>query len=381
MRLVADLGAGPGMESSTVELALSPLDALHRALGARMVPFAGYAMPLSYPSGILAEHRACRTHAALFDVSHMGQAELLGAGGDAALEHLVPGDLLGLKRGHQRYTLLTGHAGGILDDLMVARLAPERLFLVVNAANKAADFARISAHIPAEIQIKPRTTHALLAFQGPRAAGLLGEISQGFTALPFMGVAEGEIAGISCLVSRSGYTGEDGFEISVAGADAEALARRLLALPGVVPAGLGARDVLRLEAGLCLHGQDIDATTTPVEADLAWTIAKRRRATADFPGARPILEALVAGPARLRIGLRLEGRAPARAGAPILAAGEDIGHLTSGGFSPSLNAPIGMGYVVTPAPEPGAPLAVRVRGQDLPAHRVTLPFIPHRYAN
>ena len=361
-------------------LKTSPLDGLHRALGARMVGFAGYAMPVSYPAGILAEHRACREAAALFDVSHMGQAELAGPGAAAALERLVPGDITGLGPNRQRYTLLTNDAGGIEDDLMVARLGEDRLFLIVNAARKDADFARISAHLPPGVALSPRPERALLAFQGPGALAILAPLAPDLPALPFMAVAETRIAGIPTLVSRSGYTGEDGVEISLPADAAETLARRLLTLPGVLPAGLGARDLLRLEAGLCLYGQDIDEETSPIAANLAWTIAKRRRLAWDFPGGAAIRAELEAGPVSLRVGLRLEGRAPARGGAPILDAGEVIGRVTSGSFSPSLDAPIAIGYVAAAHARPGTKLAISVRERALPAVVTALPFIPHRYA-
>ncbi len=369
------------MTESIADLRVTPLDALHRALGARMVGFAGYAMPVSYPAGILAEHRACREGAALFDVSHMGQAELRGPDAAPALTRLVPGDILGLRPGRQRYTLLTNASGGIRDDLMVARLAEDRLFLIVNAACKAADFAHISANLPPAVTLAEQPGRALLAFQGPKALALLTPLAPALASLPFMAVGECAIAGIPCLVSRSGYTGEDGVEISLPAASAEDLARTLLALPGVLPAGLGARDVLRLEAGLCLYGQDIDETTTPVAAGLAWTIGKRRRENWDFPGGAAIRDELAAGPAQRRVGLRLEGRAPARAGAVILAEGREVGRVTSGGFSPTLAAPIAMGYVAAAFAQPGTALAIVVRERALPARVTPLPFIPHHYAS
>jgi len=368
-----------------------PLDAWHRAHGARMVPFAGYAMPVQYGAsercrgGVLAEHLHCRAAAALFDVSHMGQAWLTGPGAAAALERLVPGDIAGLPPGHQRYSLLTNDRGGILDDFMVANLGESRLFLVVNAGRKEADFAHLAANLPADVALIPLSDRALLALQGPGAAAALGALCPPAVALPFLGAAALPIAGIDCLISRSGYTGEDGFEISAPADAAPALADLLLAAPGVAPAGLGARDSLRLEAGLCLYGADIDETTTPIEAGLAWTIGKRRRVAWDFPGG-PILRAqLEAGPmrpaARRRVGLRPEGRAPARAGTQILdSAGAQIGTITSGLFSPTLEAPIALGYVRADLAAPGTRLAVSVRGAALPASVVRLPFVPHRTA-
>ena len=371
-------------------LKTTPLDGLHRALGARMVPFAGYAMPVQYDltgklaarcrGGVLAEHLHCRTQAALFDVSHMGQAQLAGPGCAAALEALVPGDIAGLKPGRQRYTLLTNEQGGILDDLMVANLGDDHLALVVNAACKDADFAHIAAAMPAGVRLIIQPDRGLLALQGPMAAGVLARLSPGIGTMAFMAVASVPVAGIECLVSRSGYSGEDGFEISVPARQAEDLARLLLAEPEVAPAGLGARDTLRLEAGLCLYGNDIDATTNPVEAALTWTISKRRKMAWDFPGAAPIRQALHDGPARLRVGILPDGRAPARAGTEIVdLAGAAIGRVTSGGFGPSLNAPLAMGYVRADMAVDGTPIALMVRGKALPARIAPMPFVPHRY--
>ena len=366
-------------------LKTSPLDAWHRRLGARMVPFAGYSMPVQYDltgaiaarcrGGVLAEHLHCRAAASLFDVSHMGQAMLTGPGAALALESLVPGDILGLKPGRQRYTLLTNDAGGIIDDLMVANLGDDRLFLVVNASRKEVDFAHIAAHLPADVVLTPLPDRALLALQGPAAASITG------AALAFMGVGEMLVAGIECLVSRSGYTGEDGFEISVPAANAEALADRLLTHAAVAPAGLGARDSLRLEAGLCLYGNDIGETTLPVEAGLSWVIGKRRKISWDFPGGRAIREQLDNGPTRQRVGIRPDGRAPARGGTQVEdGRGTDVGIVTSGGFSPTLNAPIAMGYVRRDLAEDGSALTLVVRGKPMPATVVPLPFVPHRYA-
>jgi aminomethyltransferase len=368
----------------------TPLDTLHRALGARMVPFAGYAMPVRYdlpppfaercPGGIIAEHLHCRVKASLFDVSHMGQAMLEGPTAAAALERLVPGDVIGLNAGRQRYTLLLNEAGGILDDLMAARLDGERLFLVVNASRKQSDLSHIAAALPEGVRLAALEDRGLLALQGPVAAAVMARLSAEAAALPFMGIAQVEIGGAACLVSRSGYTGEDGFEISVRSEDAETLARRLLEEPEVAPAGLGARDSLRLEAGLCLYGNDIDELTTPVEAGLAWTIGKRRKTAWDFPGALAIRDQLEHGPHRRRVGIRPDGRAPARAGTDTVAEdGTAAGGITSGGFSPSLNAPIAMGYVRKDLAADGTPLFLRIRGRSLPARTVPLPFVPHRY--
>ena len=361
-------------------LKTTPLDAWHRAQGARMVPFAGYAMPVQY-QGVLAEHLHCRSKAALFDVSHMGQATLTGANVAAALERLVPGDLLGLKPGRQRYTLLTNEAGGIIDDLMVANVGEHRLFLVVNASRKDDDFRHIAANMLNGVQLHMHEDSALLALQGPAAASVMARFGADAAQLPFMGVAAVTLVGIPCLVSRSGYTGEDGFEISLPADSAEALARRLVAEPEVVPAGLGARDTLRLEAGLCLYGNDIDELTSPVEADLTWTIGRRRRTSWDFPGAAAIRDQLEHGAIRRRVGLRPDGRAPARALTDIVAVdGTEAGLVTSGGFSPTLNRPIAMGYVRKDLTADGTPLQLIVRGKPLPATVVPLPFVPHRYA-
>lgn len=355
------------------DLLETPLAGLHRELGGRMVPFAGYTMPVQYPAGIMAEHLHCRSSAALFDVSHMGQAELHGEGAAAALEKLTPADVAGLKPGRQRYGLLLNESGGIVDDFMVANLG-DRLFLVVNASRKHVDFPLIESVLPPGVTLRPLPDRALLALQGPAVAALVP------TALTFMGISEIEIAGIRVLASRSGYTGEDGLEISVPAGQAEALARHLLDLPGVMAAGLGARDSLRLEAGLCLYGQDLDETTNPVEAALTWSMGKRRRMLWDFRGADPVREALDNGPKRLRVGLRPEGRQPARAHTPIHANGTKIGEVTSGGFGPSAGAPVAMGYVAREHAADGTALDLLVRDKPLPARVSPMPFQPHRYA-
>jgi len=353
-----------------------PLDALHRRLGAKMVPFAGYEMPVQYGPGVLAEHNHTRTHASLFDVSHMGQLSLHGPAAAAALERLVPGDFQSLQPGHQRYTLLLNEAGGILDDLMVANYG-DRLIIVANASRKEADAHTLMEHLP-EIELLQHPARALLALQGPAAAAIMAPLCPAAVALPFMGVVEAGINGIPAWISRSGYTGEDGFEISVADDLAEALADLLLRQPNVLPAGLGARDSLRLEAGLCLYGSDIDELTTPVEAGLTWTIGKRRRLEKNFPGAGPILDQLAHGPARLRVGIRPDGRAPARADTQIVASdGTAAGTITSGTFSPTIGAPIAMGYVRKDVAE--GPLMLLLRGKTLPATVVPMPFVPHRY--
>jgi glycine cleavage system T protein (aminomethyltransferase) len=357
-----------------------PLDAWHRAFGARMVPFAGYSMPVQY-QGVLAEHLHCREKAALFDVSHMGQATLSGATAAGALERLVPSDILGLKPGRQRYTVLTNEAGGILDDLMVANVGNERLFLVVNASRKDVDFTHIAANLPSGVLFHPHEDRALLALQGPAAPEVMSRISPDAVQLPFMGVASITVAGVSCLISRSGYTGEDGFEISVAANEAQTVAQCILDEPEVVPAGLGARDSLRLEAGLCLYGNDIDELTSPIEADIAWVIGKRRRTAWDFPGATVMRDQIVHGAPRCRVGIRPDGRAPARALTEIVASdGTEAGVITSGGYSPTLSAPIAMGYVRRDLAAYGTAVHLLVRGKPLPARVVPMPFVPHRYA-
>ncbi len=369
-------------------LLTTPLDSWHRTLGARMVPFAGYAMPVQYDltgglaarckGGVMAEHLHTRTHAGLFDVSHMGQAMLTGPNVAMALETLVPGDIIGLKPGRQRYTLFTNPAGGIIDDLMVAKLADDRLFLVVNASRKSIDFAHLAENLSEMLTVMEN--RALLALQGPEAAAVMGRLSPEAAALPFMGIAAFTIAGVECLVSRSGYTGEDGFEISISAADAETIADALIQQPEVVPIGLGARDSLRLEAGLCLYGNDLDELTSPVEAGLTWVIGKRRKMNWDFPGGLAIRDQLDNGPVRRRVGIRPDGRAPARGQTTIVAQdGTEAGVITSGGFGPSINGPIAMGYVRKDLAADGTRLNLIVRGKTIPATVVPLPFTPHRY--
>ncbi len=344
-----------------------------------MVPFAGYDMPVQYSSGIIAEHAHTRSAASLFDVSHMGQVRLAGGRAAAGLEALVPGDIKGLVPGRMRYTMLTTAAGGILDDIMVARLE-DALTLVLNAARKAIDIAHISAGIGDEVTLEPLEDRALLALQGPAAAPVLARLAPQVTEMRFLGITPVAIGGVDCLVSRAGYTGEDGFEISVANAQAEDLARRLLAEEEVAPAGLGARDTLRLEAGLCLYGHDIDETTSPVEAGLAWTIGKRRRQQGNFPGAGRILAELAQGPRRRRVGIRPSGPALARAGTSILAAdGGEIGTVTSGGFGPTIGGPVAMGYVASAYAKTGTEIALDIRGRAWPARIQDLPFVEHHY--
>ena len=356
---------------------------LHAALGARIGPFAGWDMPVQYPAGVMKEHLHARAAAALFDVSHMGQVILHGPGAAAALERLVPADVAGLPEGRQRYALFTNGAGGILDDLMVANRG-DHLLLVVNAGRAAEDIAHMRAQLP-EGMVEPVTDRALLALQGPGAAAALEGLVPGAAALRFMDMATLDWRGVALWVARSGYTGDDGFEISVPVFAAMDFARVLLAAPGVAPAGLGARDSLRLEAGLPLYGHDIDEGTTPVEAGLAWSIPKVRRTggvrAGGFPGAARILGELAGGAARRRIGLRPEGRAPMREGVAVFDApegGAAIGAVTSGGFGPSVDAPVAMAYVPAAVPD-GATLWGEVRGRRLPARVVPLPFRPPTY--
>lgn len=365
----------------TGPLSRTPLYDLHVELGAKIVPFAGYEMPVQYPAGIIKEHLHTREKAGLFDVSHMGQAFLHGADPARAMEKIAPSDFAGLKEGMQRYGLLLNDEGGIKDDFMLTRLVGEAaLYLVVNASMKDSDFAYIAERLKGEVTVEPRSDRALLALQGPRAGAVLESVSPGIDALNFMRVARATVAGVEAIVGRTGYTGEDGFEISMAAADAEKLARALLAHEDVLPIGLGARDSLRLEAGLCLYGHDIDETTEPAEANLIWAIGKRRKLEKGFLAADKIMDRVVNGTARKRVGIRPDGRAPARDGTEIAAKdGRIIGTITSGGFSPSLNAPIAMGYVETAFSADGTEVDLLVRGKAMPARIAPMPFVPHRY--
>lgn len=366
------------MADDTQNLKTTPLDALHREYGAKMVPFAGYAMPVQYKDGVLKEHLHTRAAAGLFDVSHMGQARLHGAKSAEALETLVPGDIAGLGAGNMRYTLFTNDAGGILDDLMVTHCG-DVLYLVVNAACKDADFAHLQSNLP-DNRLEIIEDHALLALQGPKAAEVLARYIPAVRHMVFLTGAASHINDIPCFITRSGYTGEDGFEISIPAAEADAFARLLLSEDEVMPIGLGARDSLRLEAGLCLYGNDIDETTTPVEAALNWTIGKRRRAEGGFPGADVILGQIKDGTARRRVGLKPEGRAPARGGTEIQGLdGNTAGTVTSGGFGPSIDGPVAMGYVRTDLAEPGTKVNLMVRGKALAAEVVKPPFIKQNY--
>jgi len=352
-----------------------------------MGPFAGYDMPIQFASGILAEHLHTRTRAGLFDVSHMGQAQLVGpnhATVAAALERLCPADFLDLAPGRQRYSQLLNAEGGIVDDLMVARPpgADGQLNLVVNASRKAVDFALLESGLPTSVRLTRLDRLALIALQGPTAIAVLERLEPngGLAAMAFMSAQRVPFGRFTAFVSRSGYTGEDGFEISLPADEVEAFARRLLADPDVAPIGLGARDSLRLEAGLCLYGHELDETIDPIEAGLAWSIQKRRRLEGGFPGAARIQAALAEGPARKRVGLKPDGRAPARDGAEIVnASGVEIGRVSSGGFGPSVAGPIAMGYVVRSAAAPGTPVSLMARGKPLAARVAPLPFHPHAY--
>jgi aminomethyltransferase len=369
-------------------LARTPLYDLHRDLGARMIGFAGFAMPVQYPSGILCEHLHTRAKAGLFDISHMGQAILAAPDAARRLERLVPGDIAGLDPGRMRYTQLIDAEGHILDDLMVTRLKDEggleRVFLVVNAATKAADFAHLATELP-DCALAVLEDRALLALQGPKAAEALNRrlksaAAKSIAVMPFMSAKNLEWDGVPLNISRSGYTGEDGFEISLPAAAALALARELLTDSEVRPIGLGARDSLRLEAALCLYGHDIDETTGPVEAGLLWSISKRRRAEGGFVGYEQVKRTIDLGPTRRRVGFLLEGKAPAREGSDIATLnGEMIGRLTSGGFAPSLGRPIAMGYVAAAYATPGTRVSLMVRGKPLAANIVPMPFVPHHY--
>ncbi|HEV7408656.1 MAG TPA: glycine cleavage system aminomethyltransferase GcvT [Bradyrhizobium sp.] len=375
---------------SETSLKRTPLHALHIARGGKMVPFAGYEMPVQYSAGVMKEHLHTRAAAGLFDVSHMGQIALHAKSGkvqDAALalERLVPQDIIAIAPGRQRYAQFTNDTGCILDDLMVANLS-SHLFLVVNAACKAEDEAHLRAHLSDACVIEPLPDRALLALQGPKAESVLARFCADAPAMRFMDAGPRRVDGIDAFVSRSGYTGEDGFEISVPADKAEALAAALLDASDVLPIGLGARDSLRLEAGLCLYGHDIDSTTTPAEAALQWSVQKSRRnggaRAGGFPGAELIQSQLENGAPRRRVGLKPEGRAPVREAAPLFAddsSNQQIGKITSGGFGPSLNAPVAMGYLPTPLAADGGTVFAELRGQRLPLRVTAMPFVPNTY--
>ena len=373
----------------------TPLNALHKSLDAKMVEFAGYEMPVQYPMGVLKEHLHTRDKAGVFDVSHMGQAWLVtdeAAPGDesahekiaAAVETLVPGEIRKLKKGGLRYSVLLNEEGGVLDDLMITRPLEDdkqgMLFLVVNAATKEDDFALIEKRLAGRARLEVAHGRALIAVQGPMAAGAVARLIAGPEEQKFMTMRRYDWNGVDLMVSRSGYTGEDGFEISVPETHAADLTKALLDDPAVEPIGLGARDSLRLEAGLCLYGHDLSPETTPVEGNIAFAIGKRRREEGGFPGADRILKQLADGPSRLRVGILPEGRAPAREGAEIQSPdGKKIGTVTSGGFGPTVGAPVAMGYVDAGHAETGAEVQLIVRGKALPAKIADMPFAPHRY--
>ena len=368
----------------------TPLHALHLARGGKMVPFAGYEMPVQYAAGVLREHLHTRLHAGLFDVSHMGQIALRPKSGQVAdaalaLERLVPQDILAVAPGRQRYAQFTNEAGGILDDLMVANFG-DHLFLVVNAACKQEDEAHLRAHLSDVCEIDSLAGRALIALQGPKAESALAKFCADAGAMKFMDAGPRSVGDFDCFVSRSGYTGEDGFEISVPAEQAEALAAALLDHADVTPIGLGARDSLRLEAGLCLYGHDIDTTTTPVEAALEWSVQKSRRSggarEGGFPGAEKILTQFAQGASRRRVGLKAEGRAPVREGASLFAdtaSHQPVGEVTSGGFGPSLNAPVAMGYLPVSLANVGASVFAEVRGQRLSLKVAAMPFVQNTY--
>ena len=354
-----------------------PLDAWHRARGGRMVAFAGYEMPIQY-EGIMAEHAWTREHAGLFDVSHMGQLSFTGEAVDVALETMLPGDIIGLKPFRQRYSLLLNEEGGILDDLMVSR-RPDDIYMVVNGATKFDDIGWIIEHLPDEITMNHMDEQALLALQGPEAGAALVSLIPGTADLFFMQCGAFNWNGFDLWVSRSGYTGEDGFEISLPGEAAEAFADALCALDAVKPIGLGARDSLRLEAGLPLYGHDIDTQVGPIGADLGFAVSKRRKEQGGFFGHAQVMKEMAEGAPSRRVGLTIEGRLPAREGATILAGGKSVGTVTSGGFAPTIGAPIAMGWVEAAHAAIGTTLEVEVRGKRLTATVAPMPFVPHRY--
>jgi aminomethyltransferase len=371
------------METTTQALSRTPLYNLHLELGARMVPFAGYEMPVQYPSGVLKEHTHTRTQAGLFDVSHMGQVRLSGSGAAAALESLVPVDIVDLPLNFQRYAMFTNEQGGILDDLMVSN-GGDHLFVVVNAACKQQDVAHMRKHLAGRCAIEELADRALLALQGPAAVAVMARLAPQTADMIFMNTGKVTLAGAECFISRSGYTGEDGFEISVPADKAEELARLLLAQPEVAPIGLGARDSLRLEAGLCLYGHDMDTATTPVEASLGWALSKARRAegarAGGYLGAEVIMQQLKEGAARKRVGLLVKDRMPVREGAELVdAEGRPVGKVTSGGFGPTVGAPVAMGYVDSKHAQLGSALQAIVRGKPVPVEVAKTPFTPQRY--
>jgi len=359
----------------------TPLYDLHVSLGAKMVDFAGYAMPVQYPAGILKEHRHTRAAAGLFDISHMGQVWLEGKNALRQIETLMPGDFQEMASGQIRYSFLLNEQGGVIDDLMVTRpVEAESVYIVINASGREEDFAHMRKHLP-QMQMRMMDERAMLALQGPEAAKVLARFCDAPSKLKFMYGSHFNVAEAGpCFISRSGYTGEDGFEISVPNATVEKFMRALLAQAEVAPVGLGARDSLRLEAGFCLYGHDLDPVTTPVEANLVWAIGKRRRREGGFVGAGNVQKQLEQGVIRKRVGIKPEGRALAREHTAINdERGQRIGDVTSGGFGPSVDGPVCMGYVETRFAAPGTRLFLSVRGNSLPAVVTTLPFVPHRY--
>ncbi|MCX7588167.1 glycine cleavage system aminomethyltransferase GcvT [Phenylobacterium sp. 58.2.17] len=365
---------------SEENLKTTPLNAAHIAAGARMVPFAGYSMPVQYKDGVLKEHLWTRENAGLFDVSHMGQARLRGVSPLSAFEEVTPGDFIGLKPGKQRYSVLLNKKGGIIDDLMAARPDDDGLFVVVNGACKDNDFKVIDDELAGQVRIERLEDRALLALQGPKAAEVLAQHAPEAASMVFMDARAMNAFGTDAIVSRSGYTGEDGYEISIPASEAERVWNTLLADERVKPIGLGARDSLRLEAGLPLYGHDVDETVSPIEADLAFSISKKRRDARDFPGAARIAKELAEGASRKRVGLVVLEGAPAREGAEIAdEAGNVIGVVTSGGFSPSMGKPIAMGFVPPAYAAAGSKLKVIVRGKAQTAEVTAMPFVPHRY--
>ncbi|HEY0084401.1 MAG TPA: glycine cleavage system aminomethyltransferase GcvT [Allosphingosinicella sp.] len=358
--------------------ALLPLNEWHIARGARMVPFAGYSMPIQY-EGIIAEHKWTRESAGLFDVSHMGQLLITGEDLDSALEAILPADLSLLKDGRLRYSLLLNDSGGIVDDLMVTR-RDDHFYMVVNGATKQGDIEVLRARLRDDVGLDHLTSQALLALQGPKAVDALARLAPRVAELTFMTGDAFDLGGMAAWISRSGYTGEDGFEISVASEDAVAVADLVLEQPEVKPIGLGARDSLRLEAGLPLYGHDLDEEITPIEADLGFAISKRRKAEGGFPGAARILAEIANGAVRRRVGLAVEGRQPVREGAMVVdGEGNEVGKVTSGGFSPILEAPIAMAYVPAANAEVGSSVTLAQRGKLFQAKVVPMPFVPHRY--
>ncbi len=368
------------MSADSSNLLQTPLFSLHEELQGKMVPFAGYAMPVQYPLGVMGEHNHTRESAGLFDVSHMGQVVISGEKADEWLETLVPGNIIDLKPGRIRYTMFTDENGGILDDLMITKREDD-IFMVVNAACKEQDIAHMRAHLPDHLTLTEFDDRALVALQGPKAAGVTARFVPGADEQDFMSYMEADILGVPCFISRCGYTGEDGHEISIPADKAEEICRALLAEPEVEAIGLGARDSLRLEAGLCLYGHDITTETTPIEGSLQWSIGKRRRENGGFPGADVILEQLKsANVDRKRVGILPAGRAPAREGAEILNADDNvIGVVTSGGFGPTFGGPVAMGYVKSEYSENGTDVFLQVRKKKLEAKVAAMPFVPQRY--